>query len=360
MDAHFSGDKGSKSQKTLVAKYDEENANLLSGGQKSPKGRYSPREEQQLKNKILFRQKFTSKLVSTLAGVAGELVGTFLLTVVICSVVSASIVTSAHVGLWQVAIVCGLGVGLSIYCTAHLSEAHLNPAITLAFAIVRWRTFSSKKVIPYVIFQLFGGVLAGGVTYGLFRNSISHFEAENGIDRGSNNSALTAMLFGEYFPNPAFYDHSVPDSYDVISSIGAMTVEAFCTAVLAFVIFSLTDKENSTITGGNGQVAVPLLIGLTVSVMVSICGPLTQVGMNPARDFGPRIFAACAGWGRMAIPGPRNGFWVYIVGPILGAIIGAGLNDWILSNAVILSRKLKETNATNTAEKVANQSQDSN
>ena len=82
--------------------------------------------------------------------------------------------------------------------------------------------------------------------------------------------------------------------------------------------------------------------------------------MNPARDFGPRIFAACAGWGRMAIPGPRNGFWVYIVGPILGAIIGAGLNDWILSNAVILSRKLKETNATNTAEKVANQSQDSN
>ena len=69
------------------------------------------------------------------------------------------------------------------------------------------------------------------MTYGLFRNSISHFEAENGIDRGSNNSALTAMLFGEYFPNPAFYDHSVPDSYNVISSIAL-------TAML-FVIFSL-------------------------------------------------------------------------------------------------------------------------
>lgn len=292
---------------------------------------------------------------------AGEFIGTFLLTLVICSVVAASIVTSAHVGLWQVAIVCGLGVSVSIYCTAHLSEAHLNPAITLAFAIVRWKAFSWRKVVPYVIFQLLGGVLAGAVTFGLFQGAIEHFEAEHDIERGSNNSALTAMLFGEYFPNPAFYNHSLPDSYDVISPVGAMAVEAFCTGILAFVIFSLTDKQNCTISGGNGQARsiVPLLIGLTVSLLISICAPLTQVGMNPARDFGPRIFAAIAGWGRVAIPGPRNGFWVYIVGPVLGAIVGAGLNDWIVSNAVRLSRKFKESSGTvRNLEKDQNEDQD--
>ena len=352
MDVHFVGDNGDKSHTTLVAKYEEENADsdepLIASLKKSRKSHLTPREKQELHNKTFIHQ-FTRQLAFTLTGVAGEFIGTFLLTMVICSVVAASIVTSAHVGLWQVAIVCGLGVSVSIYCTAHLSEAHLNPAITLAFAIVRWRTFSWKKIIPYIIFQLLGGVLAGGVTYGLFQSAIGHFEAEYEIERGSNNSAITAMLFGEYFPNPAFYNHSLPDSYNVISPLGAMAVEAFCTAVLAFVIFSLTDKQNSTIATGGGQTIVPVLIGLTVSLMISICAPLTQVGMNPARDLGPRIFAACAGWGRMAIPGPRDGFWVYIVGPILGAIVGAGLNDWLLSNAVKLSRSFKESSTVKAA-----------
>ena len=365
MDVHFIGEEGDKSRTTLVAKYGEETTDsdvpLIQGSLKKSKAHPTPREKEQLQNS-LFRHKFARQLAFTLIGVAGEFVGTFLLTLMICSVIAASIVTSAHVGLWQVAIVCGLGVSVSIYCTAHLSEAHLNPAITLAFAIVRWRTFSWKKIVPYIIFQLLGGVLAGAVTYGLFQGTIAHFEAEYDIERGSNNSALTAMLFGEYFPNPAFYNHSLPESYDVISPLGAMAVEAFCTGVLAFVIFSLTDKQNSTISGGNGQATVPLIIGITVSLMISICAPLTQVGINPARDFGPRIFAAIAGWGRMAIPGPRNGFWVYIVGPILGAIVGAGLNDWIFSNAVRLSRKFKESSGTvrntETAKKNTNEDQD--
>lgn len=364
MDVHFIGEEDKSHRTTLVAKYEEETADsdvpLIHGSLKKTKTHLTPREKEQLQNKT-FRHTFARQLAFTLTGVAGECIGTFFLTLVICSVVTASVIMSAHVGLWQVAIVCGLGVSVSIYCTAHLSEAHLNPAITLAFAIVRWRTFSWKKIVPYIIFQLFGGVLAGAVTYGLFQSSIAYFEAEHDIERGSNNSALTAMLFGEYFPNPAVYDHSLPESYNVISPLGAMAVEAFCTGILAFVIFSLTDKQNSTISGGTGQVTVPILIGLTVSLLISICGPLTQVGMNPARDFGPRIFAACAGWGKMAIPGPRNGFWIYILGPILGAVVGAGLNDWIFSNAVRLSRKFKESSGTvtNVAEKDTHQCQDS-
>ena len=344
MDIHFIGEEGDKFTTTLLAKYEGGNIDSdepLIGSLNKTK-RTTPRERQQLENKT-FRHLFAHQLAFMLTEVAGEFIGTFLLTLVICSVVAASIVTSAHAGLWQVAIVCGLGVSISIYCTAHVSDAHLNPAITLAFAIVRWKTFSWRKVIPYIISQLLGGVLAGGVMFGLFRHSIAHFEMDYEIERGSNNSALTAMLFGEYFPNPAFYNHSLADSYDVISPFEAMMVEAFCTGILAFVIFSLTDKQNTTIQNGSSQVFVPIIIGLTVSILIGVYAPLTQVGINPARDFGPRIFAACAGWGRMAIPGPRNGFWIYIVGPILGGIFGAGLNDWVLSNAVRLTRKVRES-----------------
>lgn len=332
----MAGDDGSKSH-TLIAKYDGQDAD--SDG--TLVGSLTQKQGKQPENKK-FRHQFSQQLAFMLTAIAGEFIGTFLLTFVICSVVAASIVTSAHVGLWQVAVVCGLGVALSIYTTAHSSDAHLNPAITVAFAIVRWRTFSWKRILPYVIFQVLGGMLAGGVLYALFRRAISYFEVQYDIERGSNDSVLSAMLFGEYFPNPAFYNHSIPSSYEVISPFEAMAVEAFCTGVLAFVIFSLTDKRNSTVSSGSNPVLVPLLIGLTVSVLISICGPLTQVGMNPARDFGPRLFAACAGWGSMAIPGPRNGFWVYIVGPIVGAPMGAGLNDWIISNAVRFAREVRE------------------
>ena len=73
---------------------------------------------------------------------------------------------------------------------------------------------------------------------------------------------------------------------------------------------------------GREKAAAPLLIGFTVAVLISLYAPLTQAGWNPARDFGPRVVAAISGWGSVAIPGPRNGFWVYIVGPCVGAPVG--------------------------------------
>jgi Major intrinsic protein len=69
----------------------------------------------------------------------------------------------------------------------------------------------------------------------------------------------------------------------------------------------------------------PYFIGFTVAVLISLFAPLTQAGWNPARDFGPRLVACFAGWWSVAIPGPRFGFWVYIVGPFVGAPLGAAL-----------------------------------
>src|SRR5690606_34060147 len=73
------------------------------------------------------------------------------------------------------------------------------------------------------------------------------------------------------------------------------------------------------------RLLAPFFIGFTVAVLISLFAPVTQAGWNPARDFGPRIVAFLAGWEEVAIPGPRNGFWVYIVGPLIGGPLGGAL-----------------------------------
>lgn len=92
--------------------------------------------------------------------------------------------------------------------------------------------------------------------------------------------------------------------------------------MLSFVIFSLTNKKNSTANDGY----IPLLIGITVGSLIATLAPLTQAGFNPARDFGPRIIAFLAGWKTVAF----RGWWVYVFGPIVGAVTGGTLADRVL------------------------------
>lgn len=342
MDVKFVDQDGLESRVTVVAKHEDEmesdRESLLAGSGTTTTSR-TTREERRGRrnNKLLLKP-----LSITLADVVGELVGTFLLTLPIITAVASSVVTGALVGLWQVAIASGLGVALSIYCTAYVSEAHLNPAVTLAFAIVRWRVFSWQRILPYVLAQLLGAFCAGGVLFGLYRHAIYEFESEHGIVRGQNGSEISAMLFGEYFPNPSIYSHSVTENLLVVSPVEAVLIEGWATAILVFVIFSLTDIQNTSVGSGTHKVAFPILIGATVAVLISIYAPLTQAGLNPARDFGPRAVAAIAGWGEIAIPGPRNGFWVYIIGPVCGGPIGGALYDCLVAKAVKFAAKMRD------------------
>eukprot|EP00471_Norrisiella_sphaerica_P001805 CAMPEP_0184492326 /NCGR_PEP_ID=MMETSP0113_2-20130426/22868_1 /TAXON_ID=91329 /ORGANISM="Norrisiella sphaerica, Strain BC52" /LENGTH=143 /DNA_ID=CAMNT_0026877051 /DNA_START=69 /DNA_END=500 /DNA_ORIENTATION=- len=137
------------------------------------------------------------------------------------------------------------------------------------------------------------------------------------------------MVFGEYFPNPGFVNENFGPGD--VSPIQACLIEGWGTLILCFVIFSLTHEKNKILGAdkdGEVRPMLPFFIGFTVSTLISLYAPLTQAGWNPARDFGPRIVAACAGWGWIAIPGPRSGFWVYIVGPMIGGPIGAALADF--------------------------------
>ena len=102
-------------------------------------------------------------MTTTLKMCIGEVIGTFLLVLFGTGAVACAVLTGALTGLWQVAVVWGFGVTLAIYATAAVSGAHLNPAVTLAFAIFRPNDFPRGRVLPYWGAQLLGGVLAGVV-----------------------------------------------------------------------------------------------------------------------------------------------------------------------------------------------------
>ncbi len=245
-----------------------------------------------------------------------EIVGTFILVFFGVGVVHTAVLTGAQAGLWQVAVVWGIGIAVAIYATAATSGAHLNPAVTIALAT--FRNFPWRNVMPYILAQLIGATIAGAVLYAIFAGPITAFEVTKHITRGAPGSELTGMLYGEYFPNQAML--ATTPALTAVTLQLAMLAEAVGTAFLVFVIFAVTDEHNES---RPPSYLAPVFIGFTVSCMISILAPISQAGFNPARDFGPRIIAWLAGWGSIAIPGPHGEFFtVYILSPVIGALAG--------------------------------------
>ncbi|MDR1083674.1 MAG: MIP family channel protein [Deltaproteobacteria bacterium] len=250
----------------------------------------------------------------------GELGGTFLLVFIGVGSVQAAVLTGAQVGIWQVAVVWGVAVALAIYTFGAASGAHINPAMTVAFAV--FRGFPLKKVPIYLLAQFLGALAAGALLYFQFKGMLEHFEAANNLVRGQSGSEAAAMIFGEYFPHPGM-TKALGWSQSIVTLPMAMFAEFVGTAILGAMVFSLTDPKN---TGSPGPALIPAFIGLTVAIVISVLAPMTQVGLNPARDFGPRLIAYFVGFGDIAIPGPSGGFFtVYMLAPCLGAVVGAGL-----------------------------------
>lgn len=246
----------------------------------------------------------------------GEFIGTFLLVFFGCGVVATAVTTGAQVGVFQVAIVWGLGIAVAIYLTASLSGAHLNPAVTIAMAV--FRGFPKSRVIPYAVAQMLGAFAASAVLYLIFSAPLERFESKNEIVRGATGSEASAKVFGEYFPSPGVKGLD-EEARKLMPHGSAFAAEVIGTAVLLLVIFGVTDDRNSS----RPQILTALTIGLTVTCIISLIGPLTMAGLNPARDFAPRVFSSLAGWG--SIPFTANGIgWltVYMIAPVLGGLLG--------------------------------------
>lgn len=257
-----------------------------------------------------------------------EAVGTMFITLFGLNAVSAAVLANGAAGNFQVGVMFGLGVIWGIYTAAPISGGHLNPAITAAIGLLRRNTFPTWKVPVYWLAQYFGGWFGAVLNFAIWRAAIANYENFNGIDRGSAASDITFSLFGCVFPFPPGLGPNWPE--DLVSSGQAVLVEAIGTAVLCFVAFMVLDERNSTL---KRKEFAPVLIGLVIAADITVLSPLTGGAFNPARDGGPRVLAAMAGWGRRAFPGKGSGFWVYFVGPVLGAIIGGSVYDFGVSRA---------------------------
>jgi len=244
--------------------------------------------------------------------VLGELLGTFVMVLFGIGSVAVTILFDGYQSILQIALAWGIAVTLAIYLTRHLSNAHLNPAVTIAMVVSK--RMPANKIVPYILAQFLGAFCAGLVLYLLFNPSIVAFESTNEILRGSPESVATAKMFGEFYTQAG--------SAAIVSLPLAIFAEGFGTFLLLLFIFGFTEGSN---VGRPHHTMAPVFIGITVSIIICLIAPLTQCGINPARDLGPRLVAWMMGWGSAAFPDQVGGFfWVYILAPIAGAVT-AGL-----------------------------------
>ena len=206
-----------------------------------------------------------------------EFIGTFFLVFFGCgSMILAEIDPSYNGSL--VPFIWGGAVSIMIYAVGHISGAHFNPAVTLAF----WCTkrFPAKRVIGYISFQVLGAIAA---------------------------SAIHAVIWGD--------SHGFGNTTTSLTLSGGALVEVILSFVLMFVIMSVATDSR----------AVGELAGIAIGTCVALCafvgGPLTNASMNPARSIGPSLLS-----------GDFSLLWLYIVAPIVGAVLGAKTYEWIRCN----------------------------
>ncbi|MBB5359237.1 glycerol uptake facilitator protein [Rhodanobacter sp. ANJX3] len=204
---------------------------------------------------------------------------------------------------WGVCISWGMAVTLAIYVTGSVSGTHANPAVTLALAL--FRDFEWKKVVPYWLAQIVGAFAGAAIVYLLFGPVIDHFNAAQNLTREAGGAA------GVFFTHPGL----------AVTPMHALLDQIILTAFLLFGIFAITEQYNEMAPMANSGA---VMIGILVAIIGSCMGYLEAWALNPARDFGPRLFAYFAGWNTAAFPSPDNYWWVPIVGPLIGGVIGGG------------------------------------
>jgi len=210
-----------------------------------------------------FTREFSQKLMA-------ELLATYFLVFVGCGVITMNVDKNNPVGMPGIAIVWGAAVMVMVYSVGHISGAHINPAVTIAFATCK--RFPWKEVPGYVIAQILASTLASGTLRLIFSGTHDHFVGNTPIQ----------------------------------SDLQSVVMEIIITFYLMFVITAVATDDRAT-----GQLA-GVAIGATVLLNAMFAGQVSGASMNPARSIGPAIV-----WNQY------KGLWVYILGPMVGAIGGA-------------------------------------
>ncbi len=254
--------------------------------------------------------------------VGAEFVGTFILILFGNGAVVVSVMTGAY-DLWAVSLMWFVGVSLAVYAAGAVSGAHINPAVTISLAA--FTDFPWRKVGPYIVAQIAGAFTASVAIFVAFSGVIANFEQQENITRGEPGSQLSAMIFTTYAPNPAIVGTG-QNAFDQVSHVQWFVSEVTITAMLIFGIMFIIEEINAGRPLAN---IGPAMIGILVAGLVAYEAPVSMAALNPARDLGPRLFILLAGWGEIAIPGPRAGFWIPTVSTITGGLIGGAIYTYL-------------------------------
>ena len=215
----------------------------------------------------------------------------------------------------------GLAVTFAVYVAGGVSGAHINPAVTLAFAARRG--FPWRKVPSYITAQVVDAFLGALLVYIVYKAAIDSFERANHISRGDLNSIPTYSIFATF---PAKYFGTW---------LGPFIDQVVGTAFLLAFVFAVIDEFNTPVRAN----LAPIAIGAVVVAIGLSFGANAGYAINPARDLGPRLLAWIAGWGKVAMPGDYGNisgyFWIPIIGPFLGGLIGAYAYDFAIRDVLV-------------------------
>ena len=218
-----------------------------------------------------------------------EFVGTFWLVLGGCgSAVLAAAFPNVGIGLLGVSLAFGLTVLTMAYAIGHISGCHLNPAVSVGL----WAggRFPANQLLPYIVAQVLGAVVAGGVLY-LIASGKAGFDVSAG------------------FASNGYGTHS-PGGY---SFLAALITEVVMTMMFLIIILGATDKR-----APQGFAPLPIGLGLTLIHLISI--PVTNTSVNPARSTGVGVFVG--DWAVAQL-------WLFWVAPIAGALLGAAIYRFI-------------------------------
>jgi len=246
-------------------------------------------------------------LRGTLREAAAEFLGTFLILVFGTASVAQKVLSAGDVGsALSIHLSWGLAVTFGIYASAGVSGAHLNPAVTLALAV--HRGFPWSKVIPYSLAQTAGAFTGALVTFVTYHDAFNHFDGGTRLVTGAK---ATAGIFSTY---PQDFLSNIP---------GGLIDQIVGTALLLLLVLALGDQKNFAAEAR----LQPILVGLAVVLIGMTFGFNAGYAINPARDLGPRIFTAIAGWGGEVFTAGNSWWWVPIVGPLIGGVLGGYVYD---------------------------------
>ena len=249
-------------------------------------------------------------LRGTMRELAAEFLGTFVLIVFGAAVVAQVVLSGGANGAYfSINIAWGVAVTMGVYVAGGVSGAHINPAVTLALAVRRG--FPWRKVLPYTAAQLAGAFVASVVVFVTYHEALNNFDPERTVV----GAHATAGIWATY-PQP--YLSTFP---------GGLIDQIVGTALLVLCIFALTDSRNLAPDPRIGPIAVGLVVFLIGMTFGYNCG----YAINPARDLGPRIFTWLAGWGNEVFTAGDYWWWVPIVGPCIGAVVGAYVYDLLIT-----------------------------